>query len=62
MEPQQVDELKEIAKGGNKVKYVDTWDLDSIFPGGTKSGECVDNKNECYQRKDRRLSFCDYVS
>jgi oligoendopeptidase F len=28
-----------IRKGVSKLKYVDTWDLDTIFPGGTKSPE-----------------------
>jgi oligoendopeptidase F len=28
-----------IRKGVRQMKYADTWDLDSIFPGGTKSSE-----------------------
>lgn len=31
--------LNKRRKGVDKMKYVDTWDLDSIFPGGTKSKE-----------------------
>lgn len=43
-------------EGENEMKYVDTWDLESIFPGGTKSEELqkkiksVDADIQAYQQ------------
>ena len=42
----------EISKGVKEMKYVDTWDLDAIIPGGTKSPEL----QEKLQKIDQQIN------
>lgn len=55
-------------KGVNDMKYIDTWDLDTIFPGGTKSPELqkklhtIKTEIQDYQKQISEWNFAENKS